>query len=170
MDPTSQKLETELGLLSERVKKVESQNTKLKRIVIIICAILMIITTIGASKQHNTVENTIRAKEFILTDDDGNTRAKLGTTQAGFGILHFFNENGTRIVGIGEGNGGGNGVISLYDENDNEGIYLGWTLNNEPVLRLYNFTGTGQIDLSIYDNVGRLQFFDFDGDFVNTYN
>jgi hypothetical protein len=127
--------ESMLEALAQRVERVERENRRLKAIgsaaVILIGAILLL----GATTSKTPDE--IRAKRFVLVDENGTQRGALGTSEvpheaiAGFGGkrpqvmgLTLYDANRRVRGGLYVTAGGGSKVI-LYDEGEQAVVRMG---------------------------------------------
>jgi hypothetical protein len=130
-------LETNLSLetaaILERLKRVEQQNRRLQRALILGFILLGCLVLIGASKKGRVVQAT----EFLLKDSEGQTRASLKMGSAG-PDLAFYDANGKVVRAL-----------------------LG-VLPSGPALGFYDPDGKNRISLAISPKGANLTFNDSD--------
>ena len=126
---------TDLELLSNRVLEMERKYRRMKRIVLLFC---LLITAGGIRAQaplrfpqenrppaSQVVEAQIRAKQFILMDDNGKERASLVADGAGSAFLVLFDKNERSRANLSVTNDGPS--LVFYDPNGQARTILGST-------------------------------------------
>jgi hypothetical protein len=119
----------------ERLERLEKQNRRLKSA----AALFMIFTSslvLMSAAGHKG--RTIEARQIVLKDDEGNTRAILGMRSAGPGL-------------------------TLYDANGDKVQALLAVLQTGPVLGLYDASGTTRVLLGATPKGATLTFNDAEG-------
>jgi len=103
--------------LERRLLSVEKQNRRQKQFGAALLTLITSLMVMGQTPSKKTVE----ANEFILTDSNGNVRAKLAvnpTRVGGAPEMYFFDEKGKPRVWLDGGPGkstDGGGSITVYD-------------------------------------------------------
>jgi hypothetical protein len=119
----------------ERLERLEKQNRRLKSaaaLFIIFTSSLVLMSAAGHKGR------TVEARQVVLKDDEGNTRAILGMRSAGPGI-------------------------TLYDANGDKVQALLTVLQTGPVLGLYDADGTTRVLLGVTPKGATLTFNDAEG-------
>jgi len=137
--------------LNSRLKKLEKQNQRLKKIGTI-CLLIVCISLITAAK-------SVQKKKFLLNDDNGVTRIKLGIIKKQ-PFLSFMDENGNVRMKLELNNN--MPTISFYDEKFNNRIFLGM-VDQGPGLGFMNNKGEVKTLFGVLDGNNR-PFLDFYND------
>jgi hypothetical protein len=124
---------TEAATIMERLEHLERQNRRLKRVLVLGFILLGCVALMGASKKGRVIQAT----EFLLKDNDGQTRASLKMGSAG-PHLAFYDANGKAVRAL-----------------------LG-LLPSGPALGLYDSDGKNRISLAISPKGANLTFNDSD--------
>jgi len=94
----------------ERLERLESQNRRLRQAVVLAMAVLAVILLSGQTKNR-----TVEAEKFILTDDEGRSRAELWadktTTQ-----LAFYDQEGRRGLSLSTDAQGNESTLTLFNK------------------------------------------------------
>ena len=100
----------------DRIYVLENQVRNLKRYFIGFCCLVFTGITI-ATTSMSQVQDSIKAKQFIVMDDDGNQVAMLGTGKHGGGSVLLHNTKGKMLVSVTEDKNG-NANLLLSNRND----------------------------------------------------
>ena len=137
----------------ERLEKLEREQAAVKRharrllIVFALTAGAFVLAWLLANSTRG--ENIIRARGFILEDDQGRTRGKLVTDERG-PSLSLYDEKGQRRVGLDATKGGAG--LYLYDENGKHRAEL-IALSIMSSLSLYDENGQRRVGLGVNSDV-----------------
>jgi hypothetical protein len=119
----------------ERLERLERQNKQLKSAAALFMILTSSLALMGASGHKG---RTVEARQIVLKDDEGNTRAVLGMRSAGPGL-------------------------TLYDANGDKAQALLTVLQTGPVLGLYDSDGTTRVLLGVTPKGATLTFNDAEG-------
>jgi hypothetical protein len=149
----------------DRINILETQVRSLKRIVCLVCCLLVAGVAISAT-QSQGVPDVIQAKSFNVVNNDGTALVHLGTSTAGLGMITTMNNRGQEIVRLGvtvsgKGivktmNGNGEALVQLSVNTDGQGVIRTWNGDGQPLVVL----GGGRSDQG---SQGGVWCFDNDG-------
>ena len=123
----------------DRIIVLETQIRTLKRIVCVVCCVLVAGVAISAT-QSQSVPDVIHAKSFEVVNDDGTAIVELGASTAGVGMITTRNNRGQEIVRLGV-TVSGKGFIKTMNGNGEVLIQLGVTTDGEGVVQTMNGDG-----------------------------
>jgi hypothetical protein len=112
----TQRLADELGLVKQRVDRLERSNRMLKIVNLMAVAGVVAITQIPGI-WASAPTTSITAQKFILASAAGKTLATLGVTLKGYPSLTFFDSNGKTLTQVGEAANGESAGLYDYDGN-----------------------------------------------------
>jgi hypothetical protein len=98
----------------------------------------------------------VRATQFVLVDENGKTRAEMGTVKVGGSGLILYDENGTVRATLGADKDGSR--LTLFDENGKTRAVLGAD-KDAPRLIMFDETGTYRAVLIAFKDAPRLALF-----------
>jgi len=123
----------------DRIYILETQVRSLKRIVCLVCCLLVAGVAISAT-QSQGVPNVIQAKSFEVVNDDGTAIVQLSRTTAGLGTIRTMNNQGQELVRLGV-TVSGKGFIKTLDGNGEVLVQLGVTTDGEGIIKTMNGNG-----------------------------
>jgi hypothetical protein len=116
-------------------------------------------TSAAYAQEVEAVQKVVRANSFALVDENGKTRAMLGTTKDGT-MLSLLDENGVLRAGLGVLKNGSE--LTLFGENGNK--RAGLSVNRYgPGLALYDENGKNRAMLVVAENQPGLTLSDENG-------
>ena len=124
----------------DRIYILETQVRSLKRIVCLVCCLLVAGVAISAT-QSQGVPDVIQAKSFEVLNDDGTAIVQLGASTAGVGMITTKNNRGQEIVRLGV-TASGKGIVKTMNGNGEVLVQLGVSTNGQGIIRAMN--GDGQ--------------------------
>ena len=126
-----------------------------------VTVLLAVLALVGSEvRQKNVVNDVVRARQFVLVDQDGKERAIFGVNTNGVVSLNMLDLRGTNRVALMVGRFGAP-VLSLFDENGSQVTRLlggGLDLYDGGHLDLYDERGTNCVSLSSWRD-GRLDLY-----------
>ena len=147
----------DIQVVFERLERLEKQNRRLKSVAalfMIFTSSLILISAAG-HKGH-----TVEAKQFVLKDDEGNTRAVLGMRSAGPGLT-LYAADGDKVQALLTVLQTGP-VLGLYDADGTTRALLGVTPKGAS-LTFNDAEGKLRAEMSFSGDAPQLTFFDRDG-------
>jgi len=144
--------------LEQRIERLE-RHCRLWRSIAASCGVFVVVAvTVGADTNKDGVATEVRAKQFILVDDDGNKLVVIAPNESGTGSIKTYSGDQTETVSVSSDDSGGN--ITVRDINGKGAmLVLGHALaltagNGKPTIMIDgNDKGGGRID--IYNNLGK---------------
>ena len=120
----------------DRINILETQVRSLKRIVCLVCCLLVAGVAVSAT-QSQGVPDVIRAMSFEVVNDDGTAIVQFGTSTAGHGIIRTMNNRGQEIVRLGV-TVSGKGVIKTMNDNGEVLVQLGVNTDGQGIVKTMN--------------------------------
>ena len=127
----------------DRINILETQIRSLKRIVCLVCCLLVAGVAISATR-YQGVPDVIHAKSFEVVNDDGTAIVQLGTSTAGLGIIRTMNNRGQEIVRLGV-TVSGKGVIKTMNGNGEVLVQLGVNTDGQGIIKTMNGDGSALV-------------------------
>ena len=146
----------------ERINGLETQVRTLKRIVCLVCCLLVAGVIVSATSLQ-TVPDVIQAKKFEVVNDEGKVVASFYANMGG-GMLSFSNKDGEVVAGLGSDEVNGGGVLGINNKDGKRGAGI-HADENGGVARVFNnkFTEVAGIRatpdggvLGLFNNEGKL--------------
>lgn len=146
----------EAGLIDERLDRLEKQNGRLKQAIVLCMIVAGCLVFLGARFGKG---RTVTARQIVLKDDTGTTRAILGMRSAGPGLT-LYNQDGDlkallTVVEAGP-------VLSLYDANGITRVLLGVT-SKGATLAFNDSHGKLRAEMGFSSNSPHMTFFGTNG-------
>ena len=123
----------------DRINILESQVRTLKRIVCLVCCLLVAGVVVSAT-QSQGVPDVIHAKSFEVVNDDGTAIVQLGPRSEGVGMITTKNNRGQEIVRLGV-TVSGKGFIKTMNGNGEVLVQLGVTTDGEGIVKTMSGNG-----------------------------
>ena len=155
--------------IEQRFKRLERQNAKMKAAVAGMAVVLAVVLLVGSGQEKPKVLDEVSAKQFVVTDDMGKTRAVFN---CGFASpnLYMYDKNGKVVIqlGIPEISGVSYPCITLHGKDQTNRASLGLCRNGLPVLELrdndnktraiFGFPSKSSPEISLFDKSGKVIF------------
>ena len=100
--------------LEQRVKKLERQNRRLRRL-LLLAPIAALLLGAAAAELKDWRGDSITAKKLVLIDRDSTDRAALFTNKDGDPVLEFYNKDHSLLLNAGKSPDNGVGFVQFFD-------------------------------------------------------
>lgn len=130
-----------------RINVLETQVRTLKRIVCLICSVLVAGIVVSATSMQ-TVPAVIQARSVEVVNDDGTTLVRLGVTKNGQGMIRTMNGDGQDLVRLGV-TISGKGIVRTMNGNGQELVQLGVNTKGQGIVKTMNGMGQPLVRLGV---------------------
>ena len=138
----------EITMLNEdRITVLETQVRTLKRIVCLVCSLLVAGVIVSATSMQ-TVPNLIQAKSIEVVNDDGTTLVRMGVTKNGQGMIRTMNAEGEDLVRLGV-TISGKGIVRTMNGMGQELVQLGVNTKGQGIVKTMNGMGQPLVRLGV---------------------
>jgi hypothetical protein len=155
--------EKALTLLTDRLERLEKQNSRLVRIALAMGAVLLLVVTLGAVPGQPDTQEIVSTKNLQVVDENGDVRVSLSVAEGEPGLI-LYDENGKTRASIGLGLEDGSPGFALLDENGKGGVALCFFFG-EPALILSDKDNMYRGGLSLAGGDPTLDLVDKDGNY-----
>ena len=147
----------------ERIHVLETQIRTLKRIVCLVCCLLVAGVVVSATSMQ-TVPDLIQARSFEVVNADGAALVRLGVTTTGVGTIRTMNGGGQDLVRLGV-TASGKGIVRTMNGMGQGLVQLGVNTDGQGTITTMNGMGQALVRLGVSDSgrQGTLWTFNEDG-------
>ena len=133
--------------LLQRVDRLERENRRLKAVGLTVLVLIIAVMLMGQTFDEVMAAHVMMAREFILMDEHGNTRASFGLTETGHAGLWFYDDDQTARLALGFDWAGPR--LSFVDTEGETRAALGLG-DGKPTLDMYDADGEIRIGLRLH--------------------
>jgi hypothetical protein len=138
----------------ERINVLETQVRTLKRIVCLICSLLVAGVVVSATQEIEPLQGVpyvIQARSFEVVNADGIALVRLGVTKNGQGMIRTMNGGGQDLVRLGV-TASGKGVVRTMNGMGQELVQLGVNTDGQGTITTKNGKGQRLVRLGVSDS------------------